>query len=51
MAARGDNSRAKPGTAVDTEPLRQAIAGCVRSVAGDAEVEVVFANERPGLAG
>ena len=51
MAGRGDNSRAKPGTAVDTEPLRQAIAGCVRSVAGDAEVEVVFANERPGLAG
>jgi cobaltochelatase CobT len=51
MAGRGDNSRAKPGTAVDTEPLRQAIAGCVRSVAGDVEVEVVFANERPGLAG
>ncbi|MCZ7448820.1 cobaltochelatase subunit CobT [Agrobacterium rhizogenes] len=51
MAGRGDNSRAKPGTAIDTEPLRQAIAGCVRSVAGDAEVEVVFANERPGLAG
>ncbi|MFK0383684.1 cobaltochelatase subunit CobT [Agrobacterium sp. NPDC090273] len=51
MAGRGDNSRAKPGTAIDTEPLRQAIAGCVRSVAGDSEVEVVFANERPGLAG
>lgn len=51
MAGRGDNSRAKPGTAIDTEPLRQAITGCVRSVAGDSEVEVVFANERPGLAG
>ncbi|NML75879.1 cobaltochelatase subunit CobT [Rhizobium sp. S-51] len=51
MAGRGDNSRAKPGTGVDTEPLRRAITGCVRSVAGSPEVEVVFANERPGLAG
>ncbi len=51
MAARGDNSRPKSGTVIDTEPLRQAITGCVRSVAGSSEVEVVFANERPGLAG
>ncbi len=36
---------------VDTEPLRRAISGCVRSIAGDGEVEVTFANERPGLAG
>ena len=51
MAGRGDNVRPKSGTVIDTEPLRQAITGCVRSIAGDAEVEVVFANERPGLAG
>lgn len=51
MAMRGDNSRAKSSTAIDTEPLRNAIAGSVRSVAGSAQVEVVFANERPGLAG
>jgi cobaltochelatase CobT len=51
MATRGDNSKAKPSLTVDTEPLRQAIAGCVRSVAGSNEVEVSFANERPGLAG
>ncbi|NTJ43633.1 cobaltochelatase subunit CobT [Agrobacterium larrymoorei] len=51
MAARGDNVRPKSGTVIDTEPLRQAITGCVRSVAGKSEVEVVFANERPGLAG
>jgi cobaltochelatase, CobT subunit len=51
MAGRGDNSRAKPGSMVDTEPFRRAVTGCVRSVAGDPEVEVVFANERPGLAG
>ncbi|WP_320198789.1 cobaltochelatase subunit CobT [Agrobacterium sp. rho-13.3] len=51
MAGRGDNVRPKSGTVIDTEPLRQAITGCVRSIAGDAEIEVVFANERPGLAG
>lgn len=51
MAGRGDNSKARPGSAVDTEPFRRAVTGCVRSVAGNAEVEVVFANERPGLAG
>ncbi|MCC2612255.1 cobaltochelatase subunit CobT [Neorhizobium petrolearium] len=51
MAVRGDNSKAKPGGPVDTEPLRQAITGCIRSIAGDNEVEVSFANERPGLAG
>ncbi len=51
MAGRGDNVNAKPGAGVDTEPMRRAITGCVRSVAGSPEVEVVFANERPGLAG
>ncbi|PJI39741.1 MAG: cobaltochelatase subunit CobT [Rhizobium sp.] len=51
MAGRGDNTRAKPGMGPDVEPLRRAITGCVRSVAGSADVEVVFANERPGLAG
>ncbi|MBW8445190.1 MAG: cobaltochelatase subunit CobT [Arenimonas sp.] len=51
MAGRGDNTRAKPGIGPDVEPLRRAITGCVRSVAGSADVEVVFANERPGLAG
>lgn len=51
MAGRGDNSRARPGTSVDVEPFRRAVTGCVRSIAGDAEVEVSFANERPGLAG
>ncbi|MBW8283752.1 MAG: cobaltochelatase subunit CobT [Rhizobium sp.] len=51
MAGRGDNTRAKPGVGPDVEPLRRAITGCVRSVAGSADVEVVFANERPGLAG
>lgn len=51
MAGRGDNSKAKSGGPVDTEPLRRAITGCVRSIAGSHEVEVSFANERPGMAG
>jgi cobaltochelatase CobT len=49
MAGRGDNSKAKPGAPVDVEPLRRAITGCVRAIAGDGEVEVTFANERPGM--
>ena len=36
---------------VDMEPFRRAVTGCVRAVAGDAEVEVSFANERPGMTG
>ena len=34
MAGRGDNTRAKPAGQVDMEPMRRAIAGCVRSIAG-----------------
>ncbi|MEK1897878.1 MAG: cobaltochelatase subunit CobT [Rhizobium sp.] len=49
MAARGDNSKAKPGSPVDVEPLRRAITGSVRAIAGDGDVEVTFANERPGM--
>ena len=51
MAARGDNYRAKPAGVVDAEPFRRAVTGCVRAVSGDAEVEVAFANERPGMTG
>ncbi|MDR7145609.1 cobaltochelatase subunit CobT [Rhizobium sp. BE258] len=49
MASRGDNSKAKPNGPVDIEPLRRAITGCVRAIAGNDEVEVTFANERPGM--
>ncbi|CAD7042279.1 cobaltochelatase subunit CobT [Pseudorhizobium endolithicum] len=51
MAGPGDNQKGRSGGPVDTEPLRRAITGCVRSIAGDSEVEVTFANERPGMAG
>jgi cobaltochelatase CobT len=51
MAGPGDNSRARAGVGVDLEPFRRALTGCIRSVAGSAEVEVTFANDRPGFAG
>ncbi|MEQ8308956.1 MAG: cobaltochelatase subunit CobT [Hoeflea sp.] len=51
MAGRGDNSRPKPSGIVDVEPFRRALTGCVRAIAGDHELEVVFGNDRPGLTG
>ncbi|WEX76827.1 cobaltochelatase subunit CobT [Sinorhizobium numidicum] len=46
------NSKAKPNTRENAaEPFKRALSGCVRSIAGDAELEVAFANERPGMAG
>jgi cobaltochelatase CobT len=51
MPGPGDNSRAKPGAPVDLEPFRRALTGCIRAEAGTAEVEVAFANDRPGMAG
>lgn len=49
MSGQGDNSKAKSTTIIDMEPVRRAIAGCVRSIAGKTEIEVTFANERPGI--
>ncbi|MEM9105702.1 MAG: cobaltochelatase subunit CobT [Pseudomonadota bacterium] len=49
MSGRGDNSRAASRPPVDSEPFKRAVTGCVRSIANDHELEVVFANDRPGL--
>ena len=49
MSGQGDNSRAKSTVVVDMEPLRKAISGCVRSIAGKTDIEVSFANDRPGI--
>ena len=51
MAGRGDNSRKRAAAPIDTEPLKRALAGCARAIANDHELEVVFTNDRPGLAG
>ncbi len=34
-----------------TEPFKQAVAGCVRAIAGDPELEVTYAADRSSLAG
>jgi cobaltochelatase CobT len=39
----------KPGP--PSEPLKRAVAGCLRAIAGDPEVEVAYAPERPLLTG
>ncbi len=51
MAGPGDNSKARSTAPVDTEPFKRALTGCVRAIANDHELEVVFANDRPGLTG
>ncbi|GGE13412.1 cobaltochelatase subunit CobT [Aureimonas endophytica] len=52
MAGRGDNAKQNPKAgAPDREPFRRAIAGCMRAIAADGELEVTYANERPGLVG
>ena len=47
----GDNSRKAASGRVDTEPFKRSLAGCMRSISGDAELEVTFSNERPALSG
>ncbi len=52
MAGVGDNQRpGRKGQGADREPFRRAVASAMRAIAGEAELEIVFGNERPGLAG
>lgn len=51
MSRIGDNRKGSSGKVSDREPFRRAVAGCMRAIAGEAELEVTFASERPGLAG
>ncbi len=51
MSVAGSNSRAKPAKAADFEPLRQALTTCVKAMAGDASLEVIFTGDRPGMSG
>ena len=52
MAGPGDNSK-KPNTnkPADTEPFKRAVTACMRAISGDAELDVVFSNDRPAFAG
>ncbi|MGI9353075.1 MAG: cobaltochelatase subunit CobT [Rhizobiaceae bacterium] len=51
MAGSGDNSRRNNPKAQDQEPIRQALANCVRSIAGNKELEVTFSTDKPGMTG
>ncbi len=46
----GDNSR-NTATIADMEPLKTSVASCVRAIAGDAELEVTYGKDKPGMAG
>ncbi|MCI5075183.1 cobaltochelatase subunit CobT [Oricola sp.] len=51
MAGPGDNIRKKPAKPVDTEPFKRAVTTCMRAMAGEPELEVVFAADKPAFAG
>jgi cobaltochelatase CobT len=51
MARPGDNLRGKPRAPVESETFRRALTVCMRAIAGDPELEVTFARDRPALTG
>ena len=52
MAGPGDNSRATSRRpAVEADSFKRAVPVCMRAIAGDNELEVGFAKDRPALAG
>ncbi len=51
MSAQGDNIRTKSAAAPDLEPFRTALRVTTRAIAADKEMEVVFASDKPALAG
>ncbi|MFN3251782.1 cobaltochelatase subunit CobT [Roseibium album] len=52
MAPRpGHNTLPGNKPAPSTEPFKQSVSGTMRAIAGDAELEVVFSGDRPGLSG
>ena len=51
MAGPGDNTRNKPKGGGDGDAFKRAVSVCVRAIAGDHELEVSFAKDRPALAG
>lgn len=51
MASSGDNSKRSSKPAQDREPVKQALANCVRSIAQNNDLEVTFTSDRPTMAG
>jgi len=50
MSRIGDNSGNK-ASIKDVEPLKQSVASCMRAIAQDAELEITFGKDKPGMAG
>ncbi|MEO0910237.1 MAG: cobaltochelatase subunit CobT, partial [Pseudomonadota bacterium] len=51
MAASGDNSKRNASKGADREPMKQALANCVRSIAQNNELEVTFSGDKPSMTG
>ncbi|GAB4071520.1 cobaltochelatase subunit CobT [Ancylobacter sonchi] len=45
-----NRSTRTPPKEAPTEPLKRAVTGCLRAIAGDRDLEVTFGTERPGFA-
>ena len=50
MSRIGDNSR-NTNTIADVEPFKQSVSGAMRAIAQDAELEVSFGKDKPGISG
>ncbi|TPM31676.1 cobaltochelatase subunit CobT [Mesorhizobium sp. B2-3-5] len=51
MAGPGDNTRNKSKTGSEADSFKRAVTVCMRAIAGDKDMEVGFAKDRPALAG
>ncbi|WP_256751805.1 cobaltochelatase subunit CobT [Mesorhizobium sp. Mes31] len=51
MAGPGDNTRNKSKTGSEADSFKRAVSVCMRAIAGDKDLEVAFAKDRPALAG
>ncbi|TPK44582.1 MULTISPECIES: cobaltochelatase subunit CobT [unclassified Mesorhizobium] len=51
MAGPGDNTRNKSKAGSEADSFKRAVTVCMRAIAGDKELEVGFAKDRPALAG
>jgi hypothetical protein len=51
MAGPGDNTRNRSKPGADNDAFKRAVTACIRAIAGDNELEVAFAKDKPALAG
>ena len=50
MSRIGDNSQ-NTASIADVEPLKTSVATCMRAIAQDAELEITYSKDKPGIAG